>query len=183
MHEYEKKYMQKDILKTLAHVFFRARQFNNRCIAHFAKQVQHKNIIEIGSGKMYRGEYTYSSKKYFDDTNTFLRSDINPDFGHSIVNVTKMSYREEFDVILCMNVLEHVYEFQEAIQNIYAALKKGGTVVVTLPVFYPLHDEPKDYWRFTEHALRELFKDFHTVKIIHYGIRQYPFAYYLEAIK
>ena len=94
-----------------------------------------------------------------------------------------MKYSNEFDIILCLNVLEHVYEFQTAINNIHKALKKGGVAVVAVPAFYPLHDEPGDFWRFTEHALKRMFANFKEVTVTHNGKREYPFTYYLEAIK
>ena len=94
-----------------------------------------------------------------------------------------MDYQNKFDIILCISVLEHIFDFHKAINNIYQALIFGGVVVITVPVFYPLHDEPNDYWRFTEYSLRKLLKKFSQVKIKHHGIRQFPFAYYIEAYK
>ena len=139
--------------------------------------------MELGSGLKKNGRYIYSAKHFFDDSNEFIQSDINPEFGHKIINVTKMNYENEFDIILCMNVLEHVYDFHKAIENLHRALKPGGTALIFVPVFYPFHDEPHDYWRFTEHSIRRLFNYFSGLEIKHSGIRQYPFAYYIEAKK
>lgn len=33
-------------------------------------------------------------------------------------------------------------------------LPRGGQLLITCPHFYPLHDEPYDFWRPTHHALR-----------------------------
>lgn len=49
--------------------------------------------------------------------------------------------------------------------------------------FYPLHDEPHDYWRFTEHALRMLLADFSEVRIDCSGPRKAPVFYFATAIK
>ena len=94
-----------------------------------------------------------------------------------------MSYENKFDVILCMNVLEHVYDFKRAIASIYKALKIDGYAIIFVPVFYPLHDEPGDYWRFTEHSLRRLLNKFKIVKFTHSGVRQFPFAYFIQVQK
>jgi len=80
-------------------------------------------------------------------------------------------------------VLEHVYNFQLAVKNIYKALKNGGIAVIGVPMFYPLHDEPWDYWRFSEHALQKIFSDFKIINFSHNGKREYPFTYYFEAKK
>lgn len=159
------------------------RRYHNKKVAEFASGKKRKNILELGSGKEFKGGYYYSMKRFFDDSNDFLQTDINKDFGHKVLDVTKMKYKEEFDIILCLNVLEHVYDFQKAIDNMYKALKKNGTVVIAVPTFYPLHDEPGDYWRFTEHALRKMLGDFRKVKLEYKGVRQYPYTYYIEAKK
>ena len=78
-----------------------------------------------------------------------------------------------------MNVLEHVYDFQKGIDNMYRALKENGELVVFVPMFYPLHDEPHDYWRFTEHALRMIFNKFKGNDIKRSGFRQFPIAYFM----
>ena len=152
-------------------------------IRKLAKKTENKKILELGSGKIEKGRHEYSVKKFFSSSNDFIQSDIHPEYGHKIIDVTKMKNKGEFDMILCLNVLEHVFGFEKAMENMHRALKKNGTLVFFVPGFYPLHDEPYDYWRFTEHSIRKLFQRFRNVRIRHSGIRQYPFAYYAEAVK
>lgn len=171
------------IARTVVHTVSNIRPYQYKQVKKFAAGLQNKKILELGSGKPVNGKYSYSAIHLFDKNNDFLQTDINKKFGHKVVDVTTMKYKDEFDIILCLNVLEHVYEYEKAIQNMYKALKKGGTAVVAVPVIYPLHDEPGDYWRFTEHALRKLFSDFKKVELRYRGKRQFPFTYYLEATK
>ena len=56
-------------------------------------------------------------------------------------------------------------------------LKEKGHLIVSVPFIYPLHDEPLDFWRFTEHALKKLFSDFKILKTKKTGIRQFPTQY------
>ncbi|MBI2141795.1 methyltransferase domain-containing protein [Candidatus Woesearchaeota archaeon] len=175
--------MKKQVFRLLANFVFRTGQFNNRSVREFAQRIRDKTILELGSGRMEGGKYSYSLRRFFDRSNRFLQSDVVKEFGHRVVDVTKMNYKSEFDVILCTNVLEHVFDFHKAVVNIYAALKSGGAAVIFVPAFYPLHDEPNDFWRFTEHSLKILLKKFRRVEIRHSGLRQYPFAYYVEAYK
>lgn len=170
------------MLRKIAHIIFRT-DMKKKQIRKFAYNIRNKKILELGSGKKEKRRYGYSVKKMFDKSNEFIQSDVVKEYGHRIVDVTKMKFRNEFDIILCLNVLEHVFDFKKGIDNIYLALKKGGKAVIILPVFYPLHDEPYDYWRFTEHSLRKLLGKFKDLKIIHSGIKQFPFAYYIEASK
>ena len=175
----------KSFFRTIAHLIFRTGQFNLSNVKKFACGVHNSRILELGSGRSYKQRHPYSLKHLFDPSNEFIRSDILREYGHRIVDVTKRGDmgREKYDVILCTNVLEHVYDFNGAVSNIHAALKRGGTAIIFVPAFYPLHDEPGDYWRFTEHSLRRLLKNFGIVRLRHLGLRRYPFAYFAELRK
>lgn len=152
-------------------------------IKNFARNVNNKNILEIGSGKKINNNYPYSFKHLFNNSNNFTQSDINPNFGHKVIDANKMNFKNKFEIIICASVLEHDFYFQKAVENIYKALKKDGIALVAVPALYPLHDEPNDYWRFTEHSLRLLFKKFKHIKITIIGLRKLPFTYILEAKK
>ena len=173
----------KKVFRKIAHLVFGIRQFNDKCIKGYAQDVTNKKILEIGSGTHEYGQDYYSAKRYFDTSNEFIQSDINPAYGHQVVDITIMNEKESYDIILCMNVLEHVYDYQKAIENLYQALKSGGELVVFVPMFYPLHDEPHDYWRFTEHGLRKMFAQFENVSIKKKGLREMSVAYFLVGRK
>jgi ubiquinone/menaquinone biosynthesis C-methylase UbiE len=38
----------------------------------------------------------------------------------------------------------------------YRVLRPDGVALITESLFDPLHDEPYDFWRFTEHSMRKL---------------------------
>ena len=173
----------KKIFRKIAHLIFGIRQFNDRCIKAYTHNIQGKKVLEIGSGTHEYGKDYYSAKKYFDASNEFIQSDINPDYGHSIVDITKMDAVEAYDIIICMNVLEHVYQYQLAISNMFRALKPGGELIVFVPMFYPLHDEPYDYWRFTEHGLRKMMHAFEIVEFKKKGLREMSVGYFMVGRK
>jgi SAM-dependent methyltransferase len=62
-----------------------------------------------------------------------------------------------FDSILCTQVMEHVYDHNTMMKEIFRVLKPGGHIVLTVPFAWELHEEPYDFFRFTPHALKELF--------------------------
>src|SRR3989344_2408900 len=55
---------------------------------------------------------------------------------------------EEFEMVLCTEVLEHLKNPSLALQEMKRVLKKDGLLVLTTRFVYPLHDTPGDYWRF-----------------------------------
>src|SRR5690554_3427244 len=142
------------------HALLLPRWRTNQEIRQFARTQQSGRVLEIGSGKPVNGKYPYSAADLFDCE--VVRSDIDPVFGHPVVDVMSDDL-SGFDAILCANVLEHVPDPQAAVDNMRKGLPDGGRVFAVVPFAYPLHDEPGDYWRFTEHALRRLFDGFSRV--------------------
>jgi SAM-dependent methyltransferase len=58
------------------------------------------------------------------------------------------------DAVLCTEVMEHVPEPAAMLSEIRRVLRTGGHLVITVPFTWHIHDEPHDYWRFTEFGLR-----------------------------
>ena len=58
-----------------------------------------------------------------------------------------------FDSVLCNEVLEHVPEPARLLSEAARVLRPGGTLVLTTPQTWGLHEEPHDYYRYTRHGL------------------------------
>ncbi len=65
---------------------------------------------------------------------------------------------KKFDKIICIEVLEHVPNYQKALENIYDLLEKGGTIIGSTPWIIPLHDQPFDFHRFTYFEIERVLK-------------------------
>ena len=65
---------------------------------------------------------------------------------------------ENFDTILCTDVLEHVSEPDAFIGEMVRVLREGGELMLTTNFFWNLHYEPNDYYRFTKYGLEYLFR-------------------------
>jgi SAM-dependent methyltransferase len=59
-----------------------------------------------------------------------------------------------FDTVILSDVLEHIREPQQLVGEIFRVLKPGGKLIMNVPYFYWLHEEPFDYYRYTKHALK-----------------------------
>lgn len=108
-------------------------------------------VLDIGAGKVtrYRNLCRYHE---------YVRMDVVP--GQNVDAVGRIEAipftDKTFDSILCTQVLGDVYELERAFKEIYRVLKPNGVALITESLFDPLHSEPNDFWRFTEHSLRRL---------------------------
>lgn len=64
-----------------------------------------------------------------------------------------------FDSILSTQVLEHVFEQQQMINESFRVLKPGGHIILTVPFVWELHEEPYDFFRITKHGLKQMFEN------------------------
>lgn len=62
------------------------------------------------------------------------------------------------DTILCTEVLEHLEEPAAAIREAARVLRPGGCAIYTVPLFWHLHEQPRDFYRYTPYGLRYLFE-------------------------
>ncbi|GIV87330.1 MAG: type 11 methyltransferase [Chloroflexus sp.] len=63
---------------------------------------------------------------------------------------------QQFDTILCTEVLEHTRQPFQVMQEISRLLKPGGHLVLSVPFIYPIHEAPHDHWRFTRYGLERI---------------------------
>jgi len=81
---------------------------------------------------------------------------------------------ESVGTVLCLDTLEHVEYPREALDGIYRILKPGGMAVISSVAYFPVHDHPNDYWRFTPEAFTSLLKPFPHSFVGHAGNQFFP---------
>ncbi len=65
---------------------------------------------------------------------------------------------EIYDAILCVNVLEHIFNYQNVLNESFRILKHGGKFIGAVPFLFNVHGSPDDYFRYTKSALEKMFK-------------------------
>jgi SAM-dependent methyltransferase len=60
------------------------------------------------------------------------------------------------DTILLTEVLEHLERPDSALAECARLLRPGGHLIATTPFSWPLHEEPRDFFRYSPHGLHHL---------------------------
>lgn len=129
------------------------------------------NMIILDIGKSMREQYdniNCAEKKTL-DINLFENY---PDYQLDLseeIDIERTELNEKFDVIICLAVLEHVYNPFIAIKNLKQMLKKGGVIYGYVPFLYHYHAPEdlyfQDYYRYSKDGLAYLFREFDNLKL------------------
>lgn len=117
------------------------------------------NVLEVGAGRK-------PSRAFFSKANYICTDIVRCQGIDGLCDVNYMPYRDaSFDLIICNNVLEHLPEPSRAVSEMHRCLRDGGVCFAVVPFLFPLHDIPHDFFRFTEYALANLFRNWASVDI------------------
>ena len=123
-------------------------------------------VLDIGKGM--RNKFSQIKSKNIEtlDVNEF---DDYPDIIFDLCDNLDSMLVNKYDKIICLAILEHVYNPFLAVDNLKRMLKDNGIIYGYVPYLYHYH-APKDlkfqdYFRFSKDALTYLFKDFSEVTL------------------
>jgi ubiquinone/menaquinone biosynthesis C-methylase UbiE len=131
---------------------------HDRLLKENASKYVHGSLIDIGCG----------TKPYQELFKPFVREHIGLDYEDSLhggdkVDLFGTAYAipvpdASFDSALCTSVLEHLEEPELGLRECYRVLKPEGIAIYSVPFIWHLHEEPRDFYRFSKHGLDYLFK-------------------------
>ena len=119
------------------------------------------NILDVGCGEM-------PYKTYILDANKNVISYLGIDLPSNEIRDTQIADKvwdgkiipfedNSFETVICTEVLEHCFDPETILSEVYRVLKKGGVAYFTTPFAYPIHEAPFDAYRYTPYGLRYLF--------------------------
>ncbi|HEY0917989.1 class I SAM-dependent methyltransferase [Devosia sp.] len=71
-----------------------------------------------------------------------------------------------YDVIVCTGLLEHVPDPARLIADLHRILRPGGKLVISASAVFSFHEGPDNFFHFTPHAFRLLFRDWSRIEML-----------------
>lgn len=72
---------------------------------------------------------------------------------------TELPFKDaSYETVLITQVIEHVADHQALLREAYRVLRGNGSLILSGPMYWPLHEEPYDFFRFTEYGFRFLLE-------------------------
>lgn len=111
-------------------------------------------VLDVGSAVC--GGDTRTYREVCSPRWTYRGCDLQP--GENVDFVMRKPYEiqergEEYDLVLCGQVLEHVCKPWLLVPEIARMLKPGGVAILTAPWHWHVHRFPRDYWRILEDGM------------------------------
>ncbi len=104
-----------------------------------------REILDAGSGF---GQYVYYLSKRFPkanilgldvkeeqvaDCNLFFENAGKANVGFQTADLTTINYAGRFDLVVCVDVMEHIEDDRKVLSNYFRALKPGGSLLISTP--------------------------------------------------
>jgi len=115
-------------------------------------------LIDIGCG----------AKPYQEMLARYVTEDVGVDHQQTLHDKSQIDYfgtayelpaeNASFDSAICTAVLDHLEEPERALRECHRVLKPAGAAIYTIPFIWHLHEEPRDFYRFSKYGLRYLFE-------------------------
>jgi len=132
------------------------RQANWRFLTNWLEDQNPNNLVlDVGAG---RGDFTEA----LEDRNS-IALDVYPYPEVDIVcDLTKKNPFQpaSIDVVLMLNVLEHIYDTHAMFESLSILLKPNGKLILAIPFMVKMHQTPLDFVRYTHFSLQQFGEEY-----------------------
>ncbi len=106
----------------------------------------------------------------------FVGCDLRPGPGvDRLEDLTRLRLPDQVArTVLCLDTLEHVWDPVRAVAEMIRVLAPGGAVVLSVPMDFPIHAFPDDYWRLTPSCLARLLRPLDASLVGSVGWEKHP---------
>lgn len=116
-----------------------------------------KKVLDVGSLDINGNPRTEFENRGYKYIGSDMQSGPNVDVvvnGHDL----STQFSEEFDIVFCVDTLEHDDAFWLTMEEVWKVLRPGGYLILGMPgrAHYE-HRHPYDYWRFMNDAYTQVF--------------------------
>lgn len=117
-------------------------------------------ILEIGSLQTKNQENIANLRPLFKKS-YFVGLDMRHGNGVDLLsNAQQIAFKSKsFDLILCLETLEHAQKPWQVANQINRILKNSGIIIASSQQNFPIHLHPFDYFRYTPYGLKQLFSN------------------------
>ena len=110
-------------------------------------------VLDAGAGRL---TYHPRLKAFSESVVSVDRDRVHPGLS-AVADLEKLPFpKNSFDSVFCSQVLEHVPNPLSVLLEFSRTLRPGGKLILSVPHLAYLHNEPHDYYRYTEYGLRHL---------------------------
>lgn len=134
--------------------FYFARKGLCNAVKNYSSSL-HGSLLDVGCGKKpYERLFNVDSYRGLDVDSAATREN---DIADDLYDGNKFPYKNEvFDSLLCNQVLEHVFEPDLFLMEMFRVLKPNGRLLLTVPFVWDEHEQPHDYARYSSFGLSAL---------------------------
>lgn len=130
------------------------------CFDVYLRQYAKGRLIDLGCGTvpLYAAYEPFITENVCVDWGGTIHSSLFVDQECDLAGALPFG-NSDFDTIILSDVLEHIPQPEVLWREMARILAPGGTVLLSVPFLYWIHEVPHDYYRYTEFALRRFAKE------------------------
>jgi len=135
-------------------------KYISKCYEKYIPQYVSGKLLDLGCGSvpLYDAYKEYIEEVICTDWENTTHPNLYLDIVHDL-NQELPFANDSFDTIIFSDVLEHLANPKKVLHEINRVLVKGGYVLMNVPFYYWLHEEPYDYYRYTEYWYNKNLKE------------------------